>query len=246
MLGTFKSELGEGVTMDRDNHKSTISVVVATLNEEEGVGPTLEELQKVLSDPHLIVIDGKSVDRTVEIAKNMGADVLLQKGKGKGDALFQGIRQLNSDVRYVVFTDADYTYPAEYVPKMVEILEHEPNVGMVIGNRFNGEHNFDKSTTNPFYIGNRLLAFAQRVMNGVKLNDPLSGLRVVRAEILEKWKLKSKGFDVEAEMNFHVERKGYQIVEIPIRYRSRLGEKKLKLRHGFVILKRIVTESLLI
>ena len=232
--------------MDGDNHKSTISVIIATLNEEEGIGPTLAELQKVLNDPHMIVIDGKSTDGTIEIAEKMGAYVLLQERKGKGDALLQGIKQLNSDARYVVFTDADYTYPAEYVPKMVRIMEQKPNVGMVIGNRFNGEHNFDKSVTNPFYIGNRLLAFAQHVMNGVKLCDPLSGLRVVRCKILEGWKPKSKGFDVEAEMNYYMERAGYRIVEIPIKYRSRLGEKKLKLWHGFGILKRILVESLLI
>jgi glycosyltransferase involved in cell wall biosynthesis len=222
----------------------TISIVIATLNEEEGVGPTLEELQKVLRSPHLIVVDGNSVDRTVEIAKTLGADVSLQEGKGKGDALFQGLKQVSPNVRFVVFTDADYTYPAEYIPKMVKILEQNPTVGMVIGNRFNGEHNFDKPVTNLFYIGNRLLAFAQHVMNGVKLGDPLSGLRVVRAGILKNWKPKSKGFDVEAEMNFLVEREGHQIVEIPIRYRPRLGEKKLKLRHGFGILKRIIAESL--
>jgi dolichol-phosphate mannosyltransferase len=232
--------------MDGYNRKSTVSVVIAALNEEEGIGPTLEELKKVLNDPYLIVVDGSSSDRTAELAKNMGADVLLQEGKGKGDALFLGIKQLNSYARYVVFTDGDYTYPAEFIPEMMGVLEQNPYVGMVIGNRFNGEHNFDRSTTNPFYIGNRLLAFAQHVMNGVKLGDPLSGLRVVRAEILKGWKPKSKGFDVEAEMNFHVERRGYQIVEIPIQYRSRLGEKKLKLRHGFVILKRILAESLVI
>ena len=220
-----------------------ISVVIAALNEEEGIGPTLEELQKVLADPYLVVVVGKSVDRTIEIAKNMGADVLLQEGKGKGEALSQGIRQLNPNVRHVVFTDADYTYPAGYVPKMVEILEQNPTVGMVIGNRFNGEHNFDESVRHPFYIGNRMLAFAQNILNGIDLDDPLSGLRVVRADILRNWKPKSKGFDVEVEMNFVVEREGYKIVEIPISYRPRLGEKKLKLRHGFVILKRIIAES---
>jgi glycosyltransferase involved in cell wall biosynthesis len=223
---------------------SPISVVVAALNEEEGIGPTLEELQNVLGNSRLLVVDGNSVDRTVEIAKKMGADVLLQEGKGKGDALSQGIRQLNPNVRHVVFTDADYTYPAEYIPKMVEILEQNPNVGMVIGNRFNGEHNFDKSFTNLFYVGNRLLAFAQNALNGVDLKDPLSGLRVVKADILKNWKPKSKGFDVEAEMNYRIEREGYQIVEIPISYRLRLGEKKLKLRHGFGIMKRIIAESL--
>ena len=223
---------------------STISVVIASLNEEEGIGQTLEELQQFLNGSHLLVVDGNSVDRTVEIAKNMGADILLQAGKGKGDAMFQGFSRVSSSVRYVVFTDADFTYPAEYIPKMIEVLEQNPDVGMVIGDRFNGELNAQKSWMNPFYLGNRLIAFAQHTLNGIKLSDPLSGLRVVRAGILRNWKPKSQGFDVEAEINFLVEREGYRIVEVPIDYRSRLGEKKLKLRHGFGILKRIVSESL--
>lgn len=222
---------------------SSISVVIATLNEEQGIGPTIGEMQKVLNNPYMVVVDGNSVDRTLEIAKNMGADVMLQEGRGKGDAMFQGMKGLTSKVPYIVFTDADYTYPAEYIPKMVEILENNPKVGMVIGNRFKGKYNLSKSITNPFYVGNKMLAFAQLVMNGVKLGDPLSGLRVVRSEALDGWKPKSKGFDVEAEMNAIIERKGYRIIEVPIDYRSRMGEKKLKLRHGLGIMKRIVVES---
>lgn len=223
--------------------RSSISVVIATLNEEEGIGPTLGEMQKVLNNPYMVVVDGNSVDRTIEIAKNMGADVLLQEGRGKGDAMFQGMKGLTSKVPYIVFTDADYTYPAEYVPQMIEILEQNPQVGMVIGNRFKGRYNTSKSVMNPFYLGNKLLAFAQLVINGVKLGDPLSGLRVVRSEVVNGWKPKSKGFDVEAEMNSLVERKGYRIIEVPIDYRSRMGEKKLKLRHGLGIMKRIFAEG---
>ena len=226
--------------------KSNVSVVIATLNEEEGIGPTIAEMQGVLNNPYLVVVDGNSVDRTIEIAKNMGADVMIQTGKGKGDALFQGFRDLVSKVPYIVFTDADYTYPAYYVPQMVKILERNPDVGMVIGNRFKGQFNSSRSLTNPFYIGNRLLAFAQLVINGVKLEDPLSGLRVVRSEAINGWKPKSKGFDVEAEMNALVERRGYRIVEIPIDYRNRMGEKKLKLRHGLGIMRRILAEGLTI
>jgi dolichol-phosphate mannosyltransferase len=95
-------------------------------------------------------------------------------------------------------------------------------------------------------VGNRLLALAQLVMNGVNLDDPLSGLRVVRSEVLDGWRPKSKGFDVEAEMNALVERRGYRIVEIPIDYRSRMGEKKLKLRHGLGIIRRIFAEGFVI
>ncbi|HSV49719.1 MAG TPA: glycosyltransferase, partial [Candidatus Acidoferrales bacterium] len=169
-----------------------------------------------------------------------------QEGKGKGDAMFQGFRNLSSKVPYIVFTDADYTYPAQYIPQMVDILAQDPKVGMVIGNRFKGQYNTSKSLTNPFYVGNRLLAIAQLVMNGVNLEDPLSGLRVVRSEVLEGWRPKSKGFDVEAEMNALVERRGYRIVEVPIDYRSRMGEKKLKLRHGIGIMRRIFAEGLTI
>jgi dolichol-phosphate mannosyltransferase len=225
-----------------DNFCSFVSVVIATLNEEEGIGPTLLEMQSVLHNSKFVVVDGNSVDRTIEIAKNMGADVLLQDGKGKGNAMSQGLRLYGSRCEFVVFTDADYTYPAEYVPKMLEILEQNPKVGMVIGNRFKSE-GATRSFKNPFYFGNRLLAFAQQVMNGVKLADPLSGLRVIRSEVLNGFKLKSNGFDIEAELNAIIGRSGYKIVEIPIEYRSRLGAKKLRMRDGWGIMKRIVAEG---
>jgi dolichol-phosphate mannosyltransferase len=101
---------------------SSISVIIATLNEEEGIGPTIDEMQKILHNPYMVVVDGNSVDRTIEIAKNRGADVMLQEGIGKGAAMFQGIKTLATKVPYIVFTDADYTYPAQYIPQMVELL----------------------------------------------------------------------------------------------------------------------------
>jgi dolichol-phosphate mannosyltransferase len=173
----------------------------------------------------------------------MGAEVLFQESSGKGDAIAQAIKHVNPDVKYVVFIDADFTYPAGYLPEMIRILEENPEVGMVTGNRFN--HYFELSAMkSPFFVGNRFLAWAQRFLNGVSLRDPLTGLRVVRWRILKNWEPKSKGFDIEAEINHLVERQGCKIVEIPIDYRDRLGEKKLKLRHGFTILRRIIAESI--
>jgi hypothetical protein len=91
---------------------------------------------------------------------------------------------------------------------------------------------------------NKLLSAAHNLLNGITLKDPLTGLRVIRAELLRGWKIKSQGFDIEVELNHYVERSGYKIVEVPIFYRKRLGEKKLKMRHGATILKRIIAESL--
>jgi len=224
-------------------NESDVVVVVPTLNEEQGIGPTLKELEDALDDPFVLVVDGNSIDRTVNIAANLGAEVIAQKGKGKGLAIAMALEHIDSETKYVVFTDADYTYPAEYIPKMIGILEKNPDFGMVIGNRFDKEFEFRKAINSLLYLGNRLLAFAQHLMNGVKLCDPLCGLRVVRWEILRNWRLKSRSFDVEVELNYHVKKSGFNIKEIPIKYRQRLGEKKLRPRHGLTILKRILIES---
>jgi glycosyltransferase involved in cell wall biosynthesis len=195
-----------------------------------------------LHTKRLLVVDGNSHDRTVEIAKNCGANIVLQDGTGKGDAIAKALKYTGSDVDYIVLTDADYTYPAEYVPKMIETLERNPDVGMVCENRFS-QHLDLTTLRGSFYRGNKLLAFAHNLFNGVDMRDPLTGLRVIRAKILRNTTLKSKGSDVEVKLNRAVERKGFKIVEVPIKYRKRLGEKKLKLKHGTTILKRILLET---
>ncbi|HEX9262079.1 MAG TPA: glycosyltransferase family 2 protein [Candidatus Bathyarchaeia archaeon] len=217
-------------------------VLLPALNEEEGIGHTIVELKKWVHNPQILVVDGKSLDRTVHIAKSLGAKAVFQEGVGKGDAVGFGLRHSDSDYRYVVLTDADYTYPAEFIPRMVEILDEQPDVGMVCGNRFNS-HLHREAMHDINYIGNRLLAIAQSLFNGVSMRDPLSGLRVIRWEILKDWRPKSDGFDIEVEMNNYVKKRGYRIMEIEIPYRRRLGEKKLKFSHGFRILKRIISEK---
>jgi len=224
------------------NRKCSADVIIAALNEEEGIGLTLAEISQKTSPNQVLVVDGHSIDRTVEIAKDLGAHILFQDGIGKGDAISKAVGYIDSDVDYVVVTDADFTYPAEHIPEMIQILEENPNVGMVCGNRFN-DYAEESALHNLFYFGNKLLAFSHSLLNGVNLQDPLTGLRAIRAKILKDWQVKSKGFDIEVELNNEVERKGFGIVEVPIRYRKRLGEKKLKVSDGATILKRILLES---
>jgi dolichol-phosphate mannosyltransferase len=216
-------------------------VIIAALNEEEGIGLTVAELMDTLEGSRVLVVDGRSADRTVEVAKNLGAEIFVQDGLGKGDAIAKAVANIDPNVDYVVLTDADYTYPAVYVPEMIRILEKSPKVGMVCGNRFNG-YEEKTASSSIFYVGNRFIAFAHNLLNGVSLDDPLTGLRVVRAGILRNWTVQSKGFDVEVELNHHVERAGFGIVEIPINYRERLGQKKLGVKNGAEIFKRIMLE----
>jgi dolichol-phosphate hexosyltransferase len=222
---------------------SPVQVIIAALNEELGLGPTIHELQKYLYMPHIIVVDGNSVDRTLDIAKANDAEILLQDGYGKGNALSNGIKHIDTDSKYLVLTDADFTYPAEFVPQMIDILEKNPTVGMVCGDRSEG---YEERSISEFiyYLGNRVLAFLHSLINGVKVADPLTGLRVIRAIIVRDLTFKSQGFDVEIELNSHVVRSGYLVTETPIVYRKRIGEKKLKFKHAWVILRRIFLERL--
>jgi len=226
----------------KNNNSADVTVVIPTYNEEPGIGPTIKELQEVLEDPCYLVVDGNSTDRTVEIAKELGASVLTQNGKkGKGQAIGQVLSHINPTTRYVVIIDADYTYPSKNVLEMIQILEKNPRLGMVTGNRFSKPFELRQAMNDIFYLGNRLLALAQHVLNGVRMRDPLTGFRVIRWEILEHWKPKSKGFDIEVELNKHVIKKGYGIQEIPISYRKRVGKKKLRIRHGWRIFRRILS-----
>jgi len=216
-------------------------LIIAALNEAPGIGLTIAEMKDTLGEIPVLVVDGKSSDRTAEIAKNLGAKVVYQDGKGKGDALAKALEYADLNVDYTILTDADYTYPAEYVPEMIRVLEENPLVGMVCGNRLNGDVD-KKALHSVFHIGNQLLAWVHKVLNGVPLQDPLTGLRVIRTEILHDWVMKSKGFDIEVELNHLVAQHGFMIKEIPISYRARLGEKKLKVKDGLTILKRILLE----
>jgi len=226
----------------KDSARNT-AVLIAAMNEEKGVSLTIKEVSNYIETKHILVIDGHSNDRTIVESEACGAKTICQEGKGKGDAIAQAIRWMDQSIEFVVLTDADYTYPAEYLPKMIEIMEAYPEVGMICGNRLFGDRD-KEALHSKFYFGNRLLAFAHGLLNNVELEDPLTGLRVVRAQIFRDWKIKSKGFDIEVELNSVVQKQGFTTVEIPINYRPRVGEKKLRVKHGVTILKRILLEAI--
>ena len=102
------------------------SIVIPAYNEEQGVGPVITELREVL-DHHgiaaeIIVVDDGSTDRTAQAAAAAGARVLRHRSnRGYGAALKSGITAAAND--YVVITDADGTYPSQYIPEILARLE---------------------------------------------------------------------------------------------------------------------------
>lgn len=199
-----------------------VCILIPTLNEEKSIGDVIDRFIK-LGFTNIFVIDGHSTDRTVEIAKSRGAKVVLQSGKGKGQAIIEAFQILNDDV--VVIIDGDGTYLPEEVHKLLEPIE-KGIADHVVGNRF---ANFEKGAfTRLNLIGNKILNFFFRVMYGVELHDILSGYRALTRDVYKNVELKKHGFEIETELTVETLAKGFRIVEVPITYKKRHGRTKLK------------------
>ena len=199
------------------------------------------EYRRVFPDARIIVVDGGSTDGTVDIARSLGVEVIQQYGKGKGNAIKTALQYIKSCMQqpeYVVITDGDYTYPAKPAIRMIEILKENHKVGMVTGDRFHS-HTLKSYFVDIYSLGNLILKALHFCLNRVKMKDPLTGLRVIRWKLLKNWQPKSKHFEIEVEINDYIRRRA-KIVEVPIKYRKRLGSKKLQIKHGISIAKQII------
>ncbi|MDI9610548.1 MAG: S-layer glycoprotein N-glycosyltransferase AglJ [Archaeoglobales archaeon] len=198
-----------------------VTIVVPTLNEEKGIGSVVSEFRRLGYD--VLVVDGGSRDRTREIAQKNGAKVILQTGKGKGNAISDAFRILDSDV--VVLVDGDGSYPAEEVNRMLEPIKNGI-ADHVIGNRF---HSYEKGAfTRLNLFGNKVLNFFFRFAYGISLNDILSGYRALKKEVYKSVEIKKSGFEVEVELTVETLAKGFRVAEVPISYRKREGKTKLR------------------
>ncbi|HIP25820.1 MAG TPA: S-layer glycoprotein N-glycosyltransferase AglJ [Archaeoglobus profundus] len=207
-----------------------VCILIPTLNEEKSIGEVIDGFLKQ-GFKNILVIDGNSVDRTREIAKSKGAKVVVQTGKGKGQAIIEAFQLVDSDI--VVIIDGDGTYLPEEVHKLLEPIK-KGIADHVVGNRL---VNYEKGAfTRLNLFGNKLLNLLFRMMYGVDLHDILSGYRALTREVYKNIELKKHGFEIEAELTVETLAKGFRIVEVPVTYRKREGTTKLKpLRDGFKI-----------
>ncbi len=210
-----------------------VTVVIPTLNEEKAIGEVVEGFVK--KGYRVVVIDGHSKDRTREIAKEKGAEVIVQSGKGKGQAVAEAFELLDSDI--IVLVDGDGTYLPEEVDMLLKPIM-DGKADHVVGNRF---ANFEKGAfTRLNLFGNKVLNFFFRLAYGAELRDILSGYRALKKEVYKSVELKKHGFEVETELTVETLAKGFKIVEVPITYRKRCGKTKLNpLKDGFRIGKTI-------
>ena len=216
--------------MKEDN--PDVCILLPTLNEEATIAQLVRDFRSEGFDD-ILVIDGNSTDRTRELAISEGASVVLQEGKGKGQALQQAFDILEND--YIIMADGDGTYLASDVHRVFAPLL-EDRADHVIGNRF---ANYEKGAFTRLnrignYLINRLFGFAY----GEWLNDILSGYRGFTREAIKSFELNKTGFEIESEITIESVKKDMRIAEVPITYlaRSEAAATKLNpLRDGFKI-----------
>jgi glycosyltransferase involved in cell wall biosynthesis len=213
-------------------------VAIPTLNEAKAIGLVLDEVLSLgVSRDSIVVVDGGSTDGTREAVILRGVKLVDQEGRGKVGAI-KTVAKLANGVDYVVFLDGDYTYPAKHIPVLVREACSN-GYDLVIGAR----KVLEPGTQSFLYgLGNKILTKTFNLLFGTKLSDVLSGMYVVRADVLRELGFESRGFGIESEIVAHVVSQGYKVHEVPIEYRRRVDEegKKLRIRHGFRILADMV------
>lgn len=199
-----------------------LSVIIPTLNEEESIGQTLDQIPRS-GDMEIVIVDGLSIDRTREIAAEKGARIVEEKRKGYGRAYKTGFKEAKGKV--IATLDGDTTYPAELIPEIVRMLE-EQDLDFISCDRIKKAEKGAFTTTHAF--GNWMLKVTMNLLFGMSLNDSQTGMWVFRKKVLKHLTITSDGMPMSEEIKIEVFRnKKVRSKEISVPYRMRVGDKAL-------------------
>jgi glycosyltransferase involved in cell wall biosynthesis len=194
----------------------TIIAILPAFNEEVSIGRMVLHAKQHVD--HVLVIDDGSSDRTFELAKIAGAEVIRHPDNmGKGMVLRTGFEYAkNNDCRVVIIMDSNGQHDPDDIPKFISpILNREADI--VNGSRYmNGT---DKNA--PYYrrIGQNILDKATNHNSGLHITDTLSGFRAFARHTLPAFKFKDNGLSVESQMLMDALNAGFRIKEVGISVR---------------------------
>jgi dolichol-phosphate mannosyltransferase len=204
--------------------RADVCVVVPTMDEAETIGDVIDEFVAEGFD-RILVIDGGSTDGTRELARDSGAQVVVQSGEGKGQAVREAVRDY-VDTPYVLLLDGDGTYRAADADAMLAPLDD--GAEHVIGDRFADMHPDAMSRLNA--LGNRLINRSFGFIHGPGWGDILSGYRAFTRESFERMHLTSDGFGIETEMAVECAKRSIPTEVVPITYDPRPDGSETNLR----------------
>lgn len=200
-------------------------MIVPTMNEETSIGRVLDEVLAALAgrDIEILTVDTDSQDRTNEIAASRGARVIREPRRGYGRAYKTGFEAARG--RFIVTLDADFTYPGDRLPDLLRPLD-EDRADFVTGDRLSRLP--EGAMSGMHRIGNGLLNVAFRLLYGTPIRDSQSGMWAFRRDVIDRLPLVHDGMAFSEELKLEVIRAGLRFEEVPIEYRPRLGDKKIR------------------
>jgi glycosyltransferase involved in cell wall biosynthesis len=172
----------------------------------------------------VIVADNGSTDDTARAAREQGAQVVSEPRRGYGYACLAGIANLPAGAEIVVFMDGDYSdYPGELSDLVSAMVAHQAD--LVIGSRVLGRR--EKGSLTPQQrFGNWLSTRLIRLLYGFSYTD-LGPFRAIRADALQRLKMQDTTYGWTVEMQVKAVQHRMKVVEVPVRYRKRIGTSKV-------------------
>ena len=218
--------------------KKRVSVVAVCLNEAKSILRILDNIPKDLVD-EIIVIDGHSTDRTFELVKNAGYNIILQEGKGRGNAFKTGFKNVSGDLVIMLSTDGNER-PGDIKKLIYKVTE---GYDMVIATRFGLGRSEDVTPIR--HIGNYLFTKLCNFVSGLNVTDSMNGFRILTKKAIEKMNIESNRFDIEGEITIKAGKLKLKVVEIPtIEDERHHSDSRLHtFNDGSIILKRIIKEA---
>lgn len=204
---------------------STIKVIIPAFNEENAIAKVIAEIPKSVDE--IIVVSNNSTDQTEEVAKNAGATVLLETKKGYGYACLKGMEYIaNQEIKpaIIVFLDGDYSDYPEELSKLIAPIVHQ-NIDFVIGARIENLRESGAMTPQQIF-GNWLATFLMKVFFKAKFTD-LGPFRAIKYNKLLQLQMEDKTYGWTVEMQLKVVKQKMSYVEIPVRYKNRIGVSKV-------------------
>ncbi len=202
---------------------SKITVIIPAFNEALSIGYVIEAIPNHVHE--IIVVDNNSTDITQDIAKKKGATVLFEPKKGYGHACLKGISYLENDPPdIIVFLDGDYSdFPEDLDVLVAPLIKKE--VRFVLGSRTKNLR--EKGSLTPQQIfGNALACFLMRILYKGTFTD-LGPFRALGWNDLLSIEMQDKTYGWTVEMQLKILRRKIPYLEIPVRYRKRIGTSKV-------------------